>query len=62
MHTVVRTWHNLEKQRGKIGMTWGIKVQRVAFSLVVVGALAMASGLAWIDGVSAIFAWIDSVL
>ena len=30
-------------------MTWGIKVQRVTCALVVVGALALASGLDYID-------------
>jgi hypothetical protein len=33
-----------------MGMTWGIKVQRVAFGLAVVGALALATGADWIDG------------
>ncbi len=28
-------------------MTWKFKAQRVAFALVIVGALAMASGAAW---------------
>ena len=30
-------------------MTWKTKVQRVTFAVVVVGALAMASGANWID-------------
>jgi len=38
----------LEKQRGKLGMTWRIKAARVAFALVIVGALAMASGADYI--------------
>jgi len=29
-------------------MTWGIKV-RLAFALIVIGALALASGADWID-------------
>jgi hypothetical protein len=32
-----------------MGMTWGIKVQRVAFALAVVGTLALAAGADWID-------------
>ena len=31
-------------------MTWRIKVQSVVFSLVVLGALALASGACWVDG------------
>ena len=34
----------MEKQRGNMGMTWKFKVARVAFALVVVSALAVASG------------------
>jgi hypothetical protein len=30
-------------------MTWGIKVQRVAFALAVVAAIALAAGADWID-------------
>ena len=30
-------------------MTWKIKFQRVTFAVVVVGALAMASGADWVD-------------
>ena len=30
-------------------MTWGFKVQRLAFALVVLGALALASGANWVD-------------
>ncbi len=30
-------------------MTWQLKVQRVAFAMVVVGALAMASGANYLD-------------
>jgi hypothetical protein len=32
-----------------LGMTWGIKFQRVAFALMVVGLLALASGANWVD-------------
>jgi hypothetical protein len=32
-----------------MGMTWKFKVQRVAFALLVVGALAMASGANWFN-------------
>ena len=39
-------------------MTWGIKVQRVAFALIVVGSLAVASGAQWVD---ALTAWVDSL-
>lgn len=35
-------------------MTWKTKVQRVTFAVVVVGALAMASGANWIDW----FSWL----
>jgi hypothetical protein len=38
-----------------MGMTWGMKVQRVAFALAVVAALALASGANWVnifDGMS----------
>ena len=37
-------------------MTWGIKVQRVAFALMVLAALALASGANWIDDMSGL-AW-----
>jgi hypothetical protein len=32
-----------------MGMTWKFKVQRVGFALLVVGALAMASGANWFN-------------
>jgi hypothetical protein len=32
-----------------MGMTWGIKVQKVAFALAVVAALALAAGADWIE-------------
>ena len=39
----------MELQRGWVGMTWGIKVRRLAFVLIVTGALALASGANWVD-------------
>jgi hypothetical protein len=32
-----------------MAMTWGIKVQKVAFALAVVAALALASGANWVE-------------
>jgi hypothetical protein len=32
-----------------MGMTWGIKVQRVAFALAIVATLAVASGADWVE-------------
>ena len=32
-----------------MGMTWGIKVQKVAFALAVVASLALAAGADWVD-------------
>jgi hypothetical protein len=32
-----------------MGMTWKFKPQRVAFALLIVAALAMASGANWFD-------------
>jgi len=37
-------------------MTWRIRVQGIVFSLVVLGALALASGAQWIDAFSS-FDW-----
>ena len=55
-HTLCRTWLILEKQRGKLGMTWRLKVQGVIIALLVLGALAMAAGAQWTDdGFSAFF-------
>jgi hypothetical protein len=34
-------------------MTWGIKVRRVAFALIVTGAIALASGANWVE-------WLDN--
>jgi hypothetical protein len=42
----------LENQRGNMGMTWGIRVQRYATAFAVVAALAVASGAFWIDSFS----------
>ena len=42
----------MELQRGWVGMTWGIKVRRLAFVLIVTGALALASGANWVDFLS----------
>jgi hypothetical protein len=39
-----------------MGMTWGIKLQRVALAIGVVAALAMASGAQWIE-FSSWFTW-----
>jgi hypothetical protein len=38
-----------------LGMTWGVKFQRVAFSLMVLGLLALASGANWLDAAC----WLD---
>jgi hypothetical protein len=38
-------------------MTWGIKAQRMAFGLTVIGALALASGANWIDIFNWLFSW-----
>ena len=34
-------------------MTWKFKAQRVAFALLVVGALAVASGADWVEQLAA---------
>ncbi len=44
-----RTWHKLEKQRGKLGMTWRLKVQGVVVAVLILGALALAAGADWIN-------------
>ena len=44
-----RTWHGLEKQRGKLGMTWRFKVQGLVIAIVVLAALAVAAGAYYID-------------
>lgn len=44
-----RTWHKLEKQRGKLGMTWRLKVQGVVLAIVILGTLALAAGADWIN-------------
>jgi hypothetical protein len=38
-------------------MTWGIKVQRLAFTLMVIGAIALASGANWADDFNWLFSW-----
>ena len=35
-------------------MTWGIKVQRLAFALAIVAALALASGADFVNGLCAL--------
>jgi len=42
-----------------MGMTWGIKVQRVAFALAIVGTQALASGADSVDGgwLCRLFGW-----
>ena len=44
----------MELQRGRVGMTWGIKVQKVAFALAVFAALALAAGADWINAFAAL--------
>ena len=44
-----RTWLKLEKQRGKMGMTWRFKVQGVVLSLAILGVLALAAAADYID-------------
>jgi hypothetical protein len=56
-HTSTRAWHKLEIQRGKMGMTWGIKLQRFAIAFAVVAALAAASGAFWVESFSDWFGW-----
>lgn len=46
------------KPRGTMGMTWKFKAQRVAFALVVVGALAVASGAGFWDDVFSAFRFV----
>ena len=38
-------------------MTWGVKIQRLAFALVVIGALALASGANWVDLLDWLTSW-----
>jgi hypothetical protein len=42
----------LEKQRGKLGMTWRLKVQGVVIVVLVLVSLALSMGAAWIDASS----------
>ena len=46
----------MEKQRGKLGMTWRYRVQGVVLTLVVLGALAIAAAANFIDG-GDVFYW-----
>ena len=41
----------LEKQRGKLGMTWRFKVQGVVIAILVLAALAMAVGAQYTDSI-----------
>ncbi|TMB47308.1 MAG: hypothetical protein E6J53_02835 [Chloroflexi bacterium] len=49
VHTLGRAWQKQEKQRGKLGMTWRLKVQGVVIGVVVLGALAVAAGANWVE-------------
>ena len=51
-----RTWHKLGKQRGKLGMTWRLKVQGVVLAVATLGALALAAGADWIN-LNCFFYW-----
>jgi hypothetical protein len=42
----------LGKPRGEMGMTWKFKVQKVAFAVAMVAALAIASGANWFTDLS----------
>ena len=55
-HTATRAWYKLGKQRGILGMVWGMKVKHVAYGLAVLACLALASGANWTDAVSW-FSW-----
>lgn len=50
-----RTWHKLEIQRGKLGMTWHRRVQGVVFAGTVLGALGVAAAANWVD--VSLWAW-----
>jgi phosphatidylglycerophosphate synthase len=55
MHTACRAWRKLEKQRGKLGMTWRFKVQGFVLTIAVLGGLALATGANWTDDLSWLF-------
>lgn len=38
-------------------MTWGFKLRRVAFVLMLLGVLALASGVNWVDYMSMFAFW-----
>ena len=44
-----RTWLKLEKQRGKMGMTWRFKVQGVAIALGTLGLLGLAAAADYVN-------------
>lgn len=44
-----RTWLKLEKQRGKMGMTWRSKVQGVVLALGILAVLALSGAADWIN-------------
>lgn len=44
-----RTWHKLEKQRGKLGMTWRFKVQGAVIALVILGVVVLAASADYIN-------------
>ena len=46
------------KPRGEMGMTWKFRVQRVAFALTLVAALALASGANWVNCLFELFNWV----
>jgi len=45
-----------------MGMTWKVRVSRVALALAVVAALAMASGAVWLNWVEALVTFTDDLL
>jgi hypothetical protein len=54
----------LEKQRGISGMTWRLRVQGVVIAVLVLAALASASGAdwspSWTDSFSGVSSWTDA--
>lgn len=47
----------MEKQRGILGMTWRLKIQGVVIAIVVLAAVALATGAAWTDAFSFDWGW-----